>query len=142
VTLEIRDARQEDAEQIVTLIADLGHSITVEGVRDRIATLQRSDCPQLVAATNDRVIGLCGLHIMTAIHRPRPVGRITILEVEEDFRGRGIGRALIQAAEDRLRQSGCGLVEVTSNERLAQAHGFYWHLGFEHTSKRFAKELG
>jgi GNAT superfamily N-acetyltransferase len=139
--LEIRDARETDAEPIVELIADLGHAMTAPQVRERIGALQRDDCPQLVAIAGDRVIGLCGLHIMSAIHRPKPVGRITILEVEAAFRGQGVGRALVEAAEERLRQAGCGMVEVTSNERLVEAHIFYRRLGFEHTSKRFAKQL-
>jgi GNAT superfamily N-acetyltransferase len=141
VTFAIRNAREEDAEQIVDLIADLGHAMTAQGVREHIETLERGDCPQIVAARGDRLLGLCGLHVMMAIHRPLPIGRITILEVAPDIRGQGIGRALVEAAEERLREAGCGLVEVTSNERLAEAHGFYRHLGFEHTSKRFAKEL-
>jgi GNAT superfamily N-acetyltransferase len=141
VTFTIRDAREEDAWQIVELIADLGHAMTVEAVAARIVALERSDCPQIVAARADRLLGLCGLHIMTTIHRPYPVGRITILEVASEFRGLGIGRALVEAAEQRLREAGCGLIEVTSNERLVEAHGFYRRLGYDHTSKRFAKQL-
>jgi GNAT superfamily N-acetyltransferase len=141
VTFTIRDARKEDAEQIVELIADLGHAMTIEAVRERIETLERSDRPQIVAARGDRLLGLCGLHVMSAIHRPQPVGRITVLEVVSDLRGQGIGRGLVEAAEERLRNAGCGLIEVTSNERLIGAHGFYQRLGYEHTSKRFAKQL-
>lgn len=138
---EIRDARVEDAERIVELIADLGHAMSTDAVRERIEELHLSDCRQLVAATGDRVIGLCGLHIMTAIHRPRLVGRITILEVDAGFRGQGVGRALVKHAEDRFREAGCGMIELTSNERLIEAHGFYRRIGFEHTSKRFARQI-
>ena len=141
MTFEIRDARPEDAGQIAVLMSDLGHMMDVEEVRDRIESLQRDDLPQLIAAVGDRVVGLCGLHTMTTVHRPRPVGRITILEIAEELRGCGIGRALVDEAERRLRQAGCGLLEVTSNERLTEAHAFYRHIGFEYTSKRFAKSL-
>ena len=141
MSVDIRDARAADADAIVELIADLGHSMTADLVRERINGLAKSGCPQIVAAIGNRVIGLCGLHIMTAIHCPRPVGRLTILEVAADFRGQGVGRALVEGAAARLRDAGCGMIEVTSNERLVGAHDFYRHLGFEHTSKRFVRKL-
>jgi N-acetylglutamate synthase-like GNAT family acetyltransferase len=137
VRFTIRNAGQDDAEQIVELIADLGHEMTVEAVRERIESLY----PQIVAVRDERLLGLCGLHVMTAIHRPYKVGRITILVVAPDLRGQGIGRALVEAAEQRLRDAECGLIEVTSNERLTEAHDFYQRIGYEHTSKRFAKPL-
>lgn len=138
--LEIREAGEADSEAIVELIADLGHSMTVQSVRERING-NRMGCPQLVATEDGRVLGLCGLHIMTVVYRPKPVGRITILEVAEEHRGRGIGRALVAEAERLLREAGCGMIELTSNERLVDAHEFYRRLGFDHTSKRFAKQL-
>jgi len=140
LTIEIREAREADGEAIAALISDLGHIMTADGVRDRINSDLTGD-PQLVATDEGRVIGLCGLHIMTVIYRPSPVGRITILEVAEQHRGQGIGRALVAEAERRLSEAGCGMIELTSNERLVEAHQFYLRLGFDHTSKRFAKVL-
>jgi GNAT superfamily N-acetyltransferase len=76
------------------------------------------------------------------LHRPKPVGRITALVVDAPVRGQGIGRALVAAAEEALARAGCGLLEITSHERLVDAHAFYERLGYQRTSVRLAKVLG
>ena len=141
MTVEIREARPDDAEALVPLIELLPHKVTVEGLRRRLEQIPESDSPQLVAVEGGKVIGLCGLHRMTAIHREMPVGRITILVVNEEARGKGIGRLLVEEAERRFRAAGCMMIELTSNDWLVEAHRFYEKLGYQQTSKRFAKQL-
>ena len=141
MTIEIRKARPEDAEQLVPLIELLPHRVTAQGVRGRIERLTADDFPQLIAVEDGNIVGLCGLHRMTAIHREEPVGRITILVVDEKHRGGGVGRRLVEAAEQLFRAAGCQMIELTSNDWLVEAHRFYAKLGYEQTSKRFAKQL-
>ena len=141
MSVEIREAQPDDAGQLAPLMRLLGHTVTVEGIAARIAALHDQDCPQLVVVEGARVLGLCGLHVMTAIQREQPVGRVTILVVDEEFRGLGLGRQLIKEAEHRLLARGCGLVEITSNLRFVEAHAFYEHLGYERTSYRFFKQI-
>ena len=138
---EVRNATPADAAAIVKLIALLDHDVDARGVRKRIAQLSREKLTPLVATLGKQLVGLCGIDVMTAVHRDQPVGRINILVVVSDVRGQGIGRMLLSAAEDDLRQRGCRLVEITSNDRLAEAHAFYRHMGYERTSIRFAKTL-
>jgi GNAT superfamily N-acetyltransferase len=137
----VRAAEPTDAAAIVKLTALLDHATDEAGVRRRIAQLAKDGLAPIVATLDKDVIGLCGIDMMVAIHRNRPVGRINILVVAEQARDQGIGRMLVAAAEEELRQRGCGLVEVTSNDRLAQAHAFYRHMGYERTSIRFCKAL-
>jgi GNAT superfamily N-acetyltransferase len=134
----VRIAGADDAPQLAALIALLDHQVTVTGVRERLVN---AGMPNLVAVEGDTVVGLCGLHLMRAIHRERPVGRVTILVVAQAWRGKGIGRLLIVAAERTLADAGCGMVEITSNDRLVEAHDFYRAMGYDRTSQRFAKPL-
>ena len=138
---KIRDARAKDAEELVALIKLLGHEVDAKGARKRINQLARDKLAPLVATLDKKVIGLIGIHRMVTIHRDQPVGRITILVVAEKARKQGIARMLVEAAEQQLKKLGCGMVEVTSNDRLAAAHAFYRHMGYERTSIRFAKAL-
>jgi len=139
--LKIRDAKPGDAPDLAKLMKLLDHDVDAKGVRKRMAALAKQKLPQLVATLDKKVVGLAGIHAMTAVHRDRRVGRITILVVAEGARGRGIGRSLVEAAEKALRKLGCGMVEVTSNDRLSPAHAFYRHMGYERTSIRFFKSL-
>jgi GNAT superfamily N-acetyltransferase len=137
----IRAAKPADTEALIELIALLDHRTDEAGVRKRISALARDKLAPLVATLDKQLVGLCGIDDMTAIHRDAPVGRINILVVAETARGQGIGRKLVAAAEEALHTRGCGLVEVTSNDRLTEAHAFYRHMGYERTSLRFCKEL-
>jgi ribosomal protein S18 acetylase RimI-like enzyme len=139
--LRIRPADAVDGEAIAPLLAGLGFKATADELADRIGRLSRAGEPVLVAKLGDRLVGCLTWHIVPVLHRPRPVGRITLLVVAEQARRQGIGRALVEGAESKLRQRECGLVEVTSNTRLKAAHAFYRRLGFERTSYRFAKAL-
>jgi len=137
--LDIREARPADAAALAELVRLLDHKLDEKTARRNISKLVKLGETPLVATLDKSVVGLCGLHVMHAIHRDAPVGRITILVVAEDARDRGIGRKLLEQAEARLRKAGCKIIEVTSNDRLGAAHAFYRHMGYERTSIRFAK---
>ncbi len=86
-------------------------------------------------------MGCVSTSTMHVLHRPAPVGRISMMVVDEALRGQGIGARLVNAVEQALAESGCYMVEVSSNLRRTAAHAFYERLGYERTSYRFAREL-
>lgn len=137
---KIRDARPGDAEAIARLIRALGYELTAADAKKRLAAMRRAK-ESVIVAEADALVGAASLHVTPALHRPKPVGRITMMVVDEKWRGKGIGTLLVAEAEARLRARGCGLVEVTSNRKRLRAHHFYEGLGYERTSYRFAKDL-
>jgi ribosomal protein S18 acetylase RimI-like enzyme len=138
--LSIREAKPKDAEAIARLIVALGYDVTPAEVKKRLATLKKAGMPPLVAERGE-IAGVLTLYLTQVLHRPRPVGRITMMVVAEGLRGQGLGTALVAEAEKRLAAKGCGLIEVTSNTRRLRAHAFYERQGYERTSYRFAKTL-
>lgn len=138
---QLREAKPSDAPRLVELIDELGHHIDEKAVRRNLAKLEKVGELPLVATLGKEVVGLIGRHQMVTIHRPAPVGRIPLLVVANDARGHNIGRMLVEAVEEWCRRQGCALIEVTSNDRRADAHAFYRHMGYERTSIRFFKKL-
>ncbi|HEX7710054.1 MAG TPA: GNAT family N-acetyltransferase [Sphingomonadaceae bacterium] len=137
----IRSARADDCAALARLIAQLGYQASEAEVAKRLAQIQADDRVVLVAEIDRKVVGCLSTSIMRVLHRPKPVGRISMMVVDERRRGQGIGAQLVRAAERALAQQGCGLVEVTSNLARTDAHRFYQRLGYERTSQRFAIDL-
>lgn len=137
--MRIRPATVDDAPALERLIRQLGYDESAADIAARLAGM-----PQmvLVAELDGRVAGCLSTSTMRVLHRPKPVGRISMMVVDEALRGQGIGAALVRAAEARLKEQGCGLVEVTSNLKRIEAHGFYEKLGYQRTSLRFAIDTG
>ena len=138
---KLRDAKPSDAGRLVELIHELGHEIGEKAARKNIATLKKLGETPIVATLDKKVVGMIGIHRMVTIHRDSPVGRIPVLVVAKEAQGHGLGRLLVNAAEQWCRKKGCRLIEVTSNDRRADAHAFYRHMGYERTSIRFFKKL-
>jgi GNAT superfamily N-acetyltransferase len=138
---KLREAKPADSKVLVKLIEFLGHEIDEKSVRKNISKLAKAGEVPLVAMLDKKVVGLIGIHKTVTVHRPAPVGRITVLVVAEEAQDHGIGRLLVDEAERRLRKAGCQIVEVTSNDRRTAAHAFYRHMGYERTSMRFMKKL-
>ena len=131
-----------DCAAFARLIGQLGYDVTESEVAVRLAQMEAEGRVVLAAESAGRVVGCLSTSIMRVLHRPAPVGRISMMVVEEGLRGQGIGARLVRAAEDHLTRAGCVLVEVTSNLARERAHAFYEKLGYGKTSVRLAREPG
>jgi predicted N-acetyltransferase YhbS len=140
--IAIRRAVAADCGALEDLISQLGYAAGEADIAARLAQMERDGRLVLVAELDGRVVGCLSTSVMQVLHRPAPVGRISMMVVDAAMRGRGIGARLVNAAEEALVASGCRLVEVTSNLARTDAHRFYERLGYERTSVRLAREPG
>jgi ribosomal protein S18 acetylase RimI-like enzyme len=138
----VREARAADCGAIKRLIDQLGYPVTAAEVETRLRSIEASGQAVLVAEADGKVIGCLSTSSMAVLHRPAPVGRISMMVVDEAHRGQGIGAQMVREAERLLAANGCRLIEVTSNNRRTDAHRFWESNGYERTSSRFAKAVG
>jgi GNAT superfamily N-acetyltransferase len=85
----------------------------------------------IVADLDGTVVGTCQLTFTPSLSRGG-AERMTIeaVRVSRELRGGGIGRAMMRWALDRARERGCGVAQLTTDKRRAEAHRFYESLGF------------
>lgn len=137
----IRSAGPGDGVALARLIGQLEYEVTPDEVAERLVAMEAEGRLVLVAELEGEVMACLSTSIMRVLHRPAPVGRISMMVVDEGVRNRGIGAALVRAAERLLAKRGCYMVEVTSHVRRTDAHRFYERLGYERTSVRLARTL-
>jgi ribosomal protein S18 acetylase RimI-like enzyme len=140
---DIRVATAEDLPQIVHLLADdfLGQEREVvtdplprsyTAAFDAIARDPNNEI--LVATRGDEIIAMLQLTYTPSLSY-QGSWRATLESVRTaaHLRGRGIGGALVRNAVERARSRGCGIVQLSTNRKRADAKRFYERLGFKAT---------
>jgi GNAT superfamily N-acetyltransferase len=146
-----RRATPDDLESIVALLADnpLGREREKFGpgldacYRDAFAVID-GDPNQLlaVAERGGRVVGVLQFSFIPGLTRRGMCrGQIEGVRIVENERGGGIGRAMLEWAIAECGERGCGLVQLTSDERRPDAHRFYEALGFRATHRGYKLAL-
>jgi ribosomal protein S18 acetylase RimI-like enzyme len=142
MTISLRAAREADAEQVASLMTELGYPSTTASAKDRLdRALQSKTSCCLVAENADEVIGLMSAELITYFPTGTTICRVTSLVVATRHRRHGIGDMLMAAAAEFAREHECSGIEVTSAERRVEAHRFYERLGFSRTAFRFFRAL-
>lgn len=141
--LQYRPAEPDDLPALVALLTDdiLGRE------RERLdaaATAQYQAAFRAIQAQpgNQILLGILGGEIVAMLqltfipglsHRGATRAQVESVRVRRSFRGRGIGQSLFRQAIELSRQTGCRLVQLTTDQRRPDALRFYERLGFEAT---------
>ena len=149
--INFRRATAADLPAIITLLADdpLGRELEYAGPgRDRrycdaFAAIERDPNQLLaVAERGGTVIGVLQLSFIPGLTRLGMWrGQIEGVRVASTERSAGIGKAMMEWAIEECRRRGCGLVQLTSDERRPKAHRFYEALGFRATHRGYKLSL-
>lgn len=140
---DLRSASLVDADDVATLLSELGYPCDVEDAARRIRAILDNDRQALVVArVGGAVSGLIALDFMYYLPLDTTTCRINALVVTSSARGQGLGRQLLREAERRARAGGAARLELTSGSQRSDAHAFYKACGFSDGTVRFIKRLG
>jgi GNAT superfamily N-acetyltransferase len=136
-----RAATRDDLPAIVALLVDDDLGKLREDLRtpvhpryfEAFAAMARDPNQLLAVADEDgEVVGCLQLTFIPGLSRLGMWrGQIEAVRIAATRRGSGIGRAMMCWAIEQCRARGCGLVQLTTDKRRADAHRFYAGLGFE-----------
>jgi ribosomal protein S18 acetylase RimI-like enzyme len=134
----LREARREDIERIVFLIAD--DRISSRRERPDDAALYLAAFNAIAADPNNMllvweeggtVVGCFQLTFIPGLSRGAAWrAQIESVRVAREKRAQGIGEKMMREAIDRARAKGCKLVQLTTDKSRKDAHRFYKKLGF------------
>lgn len=152
-TLTFRTATKADLPAVVALLADdelaenrekaSAEAGVVEEYSSAFEAMEGEHYNHMLLAESDgRIAGALQLVFVPGLSR-RGAKRAIIesVRVTADLRGQNVGTALMKEAIRLARESGCSLVQLTSDTRRSRAHLFYRRLGFVQSHFGFKKEL-
>ncbi|MFF3390333.1 GNAT family N-acetyltransferase [Streptomyces sp. NPDC002669] len=145
----LRLATRADLPAVLALLADEERvldpaSVVVdEGYESAFAAI--ADDPRnemLVLVDGTTVLGCAQATYIPGLGRGgRERALVEAVRIRADRRGGGLGRELMAQVVARARLRGCGLVQLTSGKRRADAHRFYESLGFARSHEGFKLAL-
>jgi len=139
----VREASVNDAAAVAELLGELGYPTSPAQAAQRIERITADPSTSLIVAEADsELAGFGALHVQNLVERDEPGCEVAGLVVGERFRRRRIGELLMQALENEARRRGATIMVLNTAHRRADAHAFYEALGYEHTGRRYAKDLG
>jgi len=142
-SVEIRVAQGRDAAGVAALLGELGYPTSAEQAAERLERIASDPSTWvIVAEVESDLAGLGALHVQNLVERDEPGCEVAGLVVGDAFRRRGIGELLMEALEAEARRRGGSAMVLNTAHRRADAHAFYEALGYEHTGRRYAKDLG
>jgi N-acetylglutamate synthase-like GNAT family acetyltransferase len=140
--LSMRKAETGDVDALCDLMTELaGHSISREGMLDRLEHVEKSDIDYLfVCEENNGILGLLGFRLRVNLEEVSKFGEISAIVVRPESRKRGVGRYMMDYADELARDLGCkGMWLVSGFAREEEAHKFYKRLGYEINGYRFVR---
>ncbi|HEY7714541.1 MAG TPA: GNAT family N-acetyltransferase [Candidatus Binatia bacterium] len=139
--MQLRTATVDDAEQLVSLLKDIGWFEASEGdiaeepsqrVKAQLAlTLADDSHAVYVAEDGAAIIGYISVHWIPYLFMRGPEGYVSELFVRHAARGQGVGRRLLEWVKTEARRRGCARLSLINlRNRESYRRQFYVKAGW------------
>ena len=132
--IRLRDVCDGDSAGLIRLIGDVYAEYP-----GCVLDLEREDLALLspegvfdgwwILDREGEVVGCCALGL------GGDTAELKKLYLRPEMRGRGLARRLVDVVEARAREAGATVIELWTDTRFQDAHGFYDHLGYARTGR-------
>jgi len=149
ISLVVREATPDDLDAVLALQRE--GSFHAFNEPDHVSANQRAAFAEIDADPQQQLlVGTLDEQVVTTAHVTwiRMLSadgglycQVEAVRTASDLRGRGIGAQLMSAIEEEARRRGAARIQLTSNQRRADAHRFYERLGYEPTHVGMKKYL-
>ncbi|PTQ12099.1 GNAT family N-acetyltransferase [Sphingomonas oleivorans] len=149
--LQFREAVAADLPAIVAMLADDRLGADREDASSPLAAgyiaafeAIAGDANQhlIVAVDGEQVVGTLQLSFLPGLSSKGAWrGQIEAVRIVANRRGEGLGEQLIRWAIEACRRRGCATVQLTTDNRRADAHRFYERLGFKASHRGYKYPL-
>jgi len=130
--MSIRNWKEEDLDEITTLMNELAESlkdddylISEETVRKLFKDMNNSIYESYVYETDNRIVGFISLVFYKSIFHREGTALINELIVKEEYHNKGIGKDLLHYAIKRSLERGMDEIEVGVMQENLKAIEFY-----------------
>jgi GNAT superfamily N-acetyltransferase len=147
--LTVRAARHGDLDALLSLYGELAGSREAAAPAGRseseavVGRILADDSRHLVVASIDgEVVGSADMLLVPNLtHHGKPWAIVENVIVAPGRRRTGVGRRVMEHLLGVAAAAGCYKVQLLSDERRTEAHGFYRSLGFREAAKGFKRYL-
>jgi GNAT superfamily N-acetyltransferase len=138
--ITVRKATISDLPTVISLLSDDQLGSTREEIKHPLPLFYRQAFERIkketgndfyVALIGGDIVGCMQLTFISGLSR-KGMTRLQIesVRVASELRSKSIGRQMMKYAIDLAKSSGCGLVQLTTDQTRKDAHRFYEKLGF------------
>lgn len=130
----------ENMHSILPLLQQLNEQLETEIILERLDEMVLRGYECLGVYDNEKLIGICGIWILTKIYVGRHVEPDNVT-IHPDYRNKGIGEKMMEWVDEYAKSKGCIASELNAYVRNNNGHRFWMNQGYKILGFHFQKTI-